>query len=77
MIWLLLISIALGQDEEDRKVIYKKETEIDFEGIEIEGQMVKPNGTIITDRTGATFNPLIQLRLDFSNEMTQSIKEIK
>jgi len=38
MFWLLLISVALGQENKEPTVVYKKETEIDFEGLEIEGQ---------------------------------------
>ena len=77
MFWLLLISVALGQENKEPTVVYKKETEIDFEGLEIEGQMIKPHGAIVTDRKGAAFNPLIQLRMDFAQEMSQSITDIK
>ena len=76
MLWLLL-SIAIAQDTEEQKVIYKQKTEIDFEGLEIEGQLLKPRGSIITERRQATFNPLIQLRTDFSAEMKGSVQEIK
>lgn len=77
MIWLLLISVAFGQEDKQSTVVYKERTEIDFEDLEIEGQMIKPQGALVTDRKGATFNPLIQLRLDFSPEMSQSVTEIK
>ena len=77
MFWLVLISVAFGQQNEEPLIVYKKETEIDFESLEIEGEMVKPQGTLITDRHGAIFNPLIQLRLDFNTEMSQSIANIK
>ena len=76
MLWLL-IALAYAEDEQDRKVIYKKETEIDFESLEIEGQLHKPHGAAILERTGAVFNPLIQLRIDFNTEMSQSVTNIK
>tara|TARA_Y100000034_G_C6793285_1_gene355331 strand:- start:37 stop:273 length:237 start_codon:yes stop_codon:yes gene_type:complete len=78
MIWLILCTLALAEPPEgDRKVIYKKKTEIDFEGIELEGQLVKPQGSLITERQGAAFNPLIKLRTDFKQEMNLSVEEIK
>lgn len=77
MFWLLLISVAFAQDAKEPTVVYKKKTEIDFEGLEIEGEMIKPHGAVVTDRKGAAFNPLIQLRLDFAPEMSQSIQDIK
>ena len=79
MLWLLFISLALGQDEPEPEptVVYKQKTEIDFEGLEIEGQLLKPHGAIVQERKGATFNPLIQLRTDFNQEMKLSVSEIK
>ena len=71
-----LSSTALAQDG-DRKVIYKQKTEIDFEGLEVAGELVKPQGALLLDRKRANFNPLIRLRTDFNEEMAQSVDEIK
>jgi hypothetical protein len=75
-------SAAWAQDEEgadvgDRKVVYKTKTEIDFEGVEVAGELVKPQGALLLDRRRANFNPLIKLRTDFNDEMKQSVDEIK
>ena len=66
----LISSIALADDtkEEEPKVIYKERTEIDFEGVEIAGELVKPQGSLVLDRKRAKFNPMIKL---------QSIDEVK
>ena len=81
----LLISIFLtftstayaGDNKEEPKVIYKQRTEIDFEGVEIAGELVRPQGALILQRRHATFNPLIKLRTDFDDKMSQSVDEIK
>ncbi len=72
----MLSSTALAQDD-DRKVVYKQKTEIDFEGLEVAGELVKPQGALLLDRKRANFNPLIRLRTDFNEEMAQSVDEIK
>ena len=72
----LLSSGAWAQDD-DRKVIYKERTEIDFEGLDVAGELVKPAGALLLDRKRASFNPLIKLRTDFNDEMAQSVDEIK
>ena len=81
MLTLLLVTPAYAgdndSDEDDRKVVYKQRTEIDFEGIEIQGQLIKPQGALLLDRRSATFNPLIKLRIDFDDEMEKSVDEIK
>tara|TARA_R110000824_G_scaffold198012_1_gene381921 strand:+ start:155 stop:421 length:267 start_codon:yes stop_codon:yes gene_type:complete len=78
---LLSLSPTVVADEpetsNDRKVVYKERTEIDFEGVEVQGQLVKPQGTLILDRRSAHFNPLIKLRTDFDDEIDSSVNEIK
>jgi hypothetical protein len=71
-----LAAPAHAQDD-DRKVVYKKKTEIDFEGVEVTGEMVKPQGALLLDRKRGSFNPLIKLRSDFNNEMDKSVDQIK
>lgn len=71
-----LATPAMAQDSE-RKVQYKKRTEIDFEGVEVTGEMVKPQGALLLDRKRGSFNPLIKLRADFNDEMDKSVDQIK
>jgi len=74
----LILGIALAYSQEnDRSVKYQKETEIDFDGIEISGELVKPQGALIVERSGVKFNPLIELRMDFDPEMASSVNLIK
>jgi len=76
MILLFIVSLALAQ-EEDRDVKYSSRTEIDFEGVDVTGQLVKPQGALLLDRKRASFNPLIKLRTDFNPEISNSVTEIK
>jgi len=73
----LLLLLTLAQETEEPKVKYKKETIIDFEGLELEGELVRPQGNLILERKRANFNPLIRLRQDFDAEMKESSKEIE
>ena len=49
----------------------------DFEGVEVAGELVKPQGALLLDRKRASFNPLIKLRTDFNQEMSESVNEVK
>ena len=73
----LLSGVAHAKDEEKPKVIYKQKTEIDFEGVEVDGALVKPQGSLLLERKHAKFNPMIKLRTDFDDEMEQSVNEVK
>lgn len=73
-------SLAMAQDESDdsgRQVQYKDRTVIDFEAVDVTGELVKPSGMLLMDRKKAEFNPLIRLREDFNTEMKQSVDEVK
>ena len=75
---LFLLSVpAYANDEEEPRVIYKQKTEIDFEGVEVEGELVKPQGALLLDRKKAQFNSMIKLRTDFDDEMDKTVDEIK
>ena len=75
---IILSSNAYAEEPEDNEnIVYKQKTEIDFEGLEIEGTLVKPQGALLLDRKKASFNPLIKLRTDWDEEMSDSVNEIK
>lgn len=76
MIFIFIISFAFSQESND-EVRYERETQIDFEDLEIEGQLVKPQGALLLDRKRASFNPLIKLRTDFNPEISTSVNEVK
>ena len=75
---LLTSGAAYAQDEDaGRQVKYKERTVIDFEGVDVTGELVKPSGALLLDRRKADFNPLIKLRTDFNLEMKQSVDQVK
>ena len=76
MFLLFLTSLAYAQDE-SRDIKYKDKTEIDFEGVDVTGQLVKPQGALLLDRKRASFNPIIKLRTDFNPEISTSVNEVK
>ncbi|MEZ4316546.1 MAG: hypothetical protein R3F61_03550 [Myxococcota bacterium] len=76
-----LATPAFAQDEDlgdsNRDIKYKERTEIDFDGVDVTGELVKPQGQLLLDRRKADFNPLIKLRESFDTEMKQSVDEVK
>lgn len=74
---LLFAQPAKAEEEDDRKVVYKQKTEIDFEGLNVDAALVKPAGSFVLERKQASFNPLIKLRTNFNEEIDKSTDEIK
>ena len=68
---------ANDSEKEEPRVVYKQKTEIDFEGVEIEGELVKPQGALLLDRKRASFNSMVWIRTDFDDEMDKTVEEIK
>ena len=81
LLLMILVSTASADnnstEEEQPRVIYKEKTEIDFEGIELEGKIFKPQEELILERQIALFNPMIQIRDSFLYEINQSVTEMK
>jgi len=74
----ILTSFAMAEEPEaEPRIVYKEKTEIDFEALDIEGELIKPQGALLLERSKAAFNPLIRLRKDFNVEMSQSVREIQ
>ena len=73
------IGVAHANDtkKEEPKVVYKERTEIDFESVEVSGELVRPQGSLVLERKRAQFNSMIPLRTDFDDEMEKSVEEIK
>jgi hypothetical protein len=76
----LLSGTALGQETDEdsgRAIKYKERTEIDFDSVDVSGDLIKPQGMLLMDVKRKQFNPLIRLREDFNEEMKQSVDEVK
>ena len=77
---LLLPTIAKADDEdttENRKVVYKQKTEIDFESLDVEATIQKPSSSLILERKQAAFNPLVKIRTDWKDLVEESVDEVK
>ena len=75
---LFFSSVAYADDKErEPKVVYKERTEIDFESVEVSGELVRPQGSLVLERKKAQFNSMIKLRTDFDDEMEKSVDEVK
>ena len=73
---MTLLFLSLTLKAEEPKIVYKEKTEIDFESVEIEGQLKKPQGSLISEQNRALFNPLVSIRTNWSLEMIESINQI-
>lgn len=70
-------AFAQDGDEPSGPVSYKERTEIDFEEVDVSGELIKPEGQLLIERKKASFNPLIRFRENWDAEMKQSIDEVK
>ncbi len=64
-------------DGTGRKIVYRQKTVIDFEDVLLEGQIKKPSGSFLMDRTKTKFNSLINLKKDFNKELVRSVDVLK
>ena len=74
---MILLVLSLLAQADEPVIIYKEKTEIDFEGVEIEGQFKKPVGAMVSEHKSAIFNSLIQIREEWNKEMVDSVDQIR
>lgn len=58
-----------------RRRMYYAPASVDFEGVDITGALVRPQGALL-DRKRAMFNPLIRVRTDFDAEISESVRAL-
>jgi hypothetical protein len=58
--------------QEPDKVVVRKKTVIDFNDVTVEGELTKPEGSYVLDRSRTHFNSLMRLRDDFNPELQKS-----
>jgi hypothetical protein len=68
----VLIPAASAQ-ESDTKVVYKKQTVIDFSDVTIQGELTKPESSYVVNRKRTKFSQLIQIRSNFNPELFNSV----
>lgn len=62
--------------QEADRTIYRKKTVIDFTGVTLEGELKKPEGSLMLHRGKTEFDSLIKLRGDFQQELEKSVETL-
>jgi hypothetical protein len=65
---------ARGAQDDD--VVYQSETTYDFDGDDVEGNLVRPDGESITGERRGKTSSLINIRSDFIPEMLKSVETL-
>lgn len=77
LVLIVASQTALAQEDkiirEEDKVVYKKETELDFSDVNVNGELIKPNAAYVKNRRKTRFPALIELRANFRPELAQTI----
>jgi len=60
---------------EEDKVIYEKETRVDFNDGVVDGDLRRPDGEVVRSRKKSEFQSMIQQRRDFTQELIESVDE--
>ena len=73
LLFSFMFLAAQETDEEGRLIKYREKTVIDFEDVMLEGQIKKPSGSFLMDRSKTKFDSLINLKQDFNKELVRSV----
>lgn len=79
---VLVLGLPINAQAQDRVVqeadrtVYRQRTVIDFTDVTLEGELKKPEGTVMMHRGRTQFDSLIQLRGDFQQELERSVDQL-
>lgn len=65
-------ALAQGKD----KVVYRKKTVVDFEDGTVDGELTRPDGGYILNRTKTKFSSLIKYRPHFLKRMWKNARKL-
>lgn len=69
-------SPEVGRQQGGGDVQYKEETVYDFDGDDVTGNLIKPDGENVQALTHGKTSSLIKIRSDFIPEMLESVEEL-
>lgn len=62
--------------QEADKTVYRKKTTVDFNDVQVEGELTKPEGSYVLNRRKTGFDSRIKVRADFSPELQKSVDHL-
>lgn len=76
---LLAVSGSAAAEEtviqEADKVVYEKESKVSFNDVDLDGELQKPEGSLVHSHKTSKFDSLIKPRRDFAKELRESADE--
>lgn len=70
------VKVDVAKDKEQPKVRYSKGKKLDFESLLIEGQLKRPEISVVTGNSGDDDSGLLRLREDFADQMAVEAGEM-
>lgn len=79
LVIFLVIMFAFLNDATagDKKVIYKKTQNVDFDGSAIDGVARTPDGAYLVQKRGVKFLPLYKVKQQFDDNIKDSVKYLR
>jgi hypothetical protein len=69
LLWSVASKAEDGAEKKKPKVVYPKRTDLDFEGIHLQGEMQNPGEFYFQHRPEEKFDSLVKRRPNFNREM--------
>ena len=70
---------VLGNQSEEapKKKVYRETQEVDFDGVDIDGVVRKPDGAYLNPKRGVDFIPLYQVKKQIDENIKDSIEFLR
>lgn len=74
----LIVTLTLAASEaEAKKVQYRKTQDVNFEQMDVDGQVRNPDGAYVVQKRVIDFLPLYKVRRNFDENIKESVEYVK
>lgn len=74
---LLLVVVSIPQLALGKKVKYRKDQEVRFDGASVDGVARTPDGAYLHQKRGVDFIPLYKIKKKFDDEISESVEFLR
>lgn len=74
---LMVLTVSVTSTVFAKKVEYRKTQDINFDGVDVDGQARSPEGAYVAQKRGIDFMPLYKVRKNFDDNIKESVEYVK
>ena len=74
---ILIVTLIMSSTAFAKKVQFRKTQDVDFDAVDVDGNVRSPDGAYLVQKRGIDFVPLYKVRKNFDDSIKESVNHVK